>query len=55
MSNEEILKKIWNSRNPVHEANADTGKDMFWETLLTVIDEFNKEVRWEGLHRKYYI
>jgi hypothetical protein len=35
-----FLKKIWFERNPVHETNADSGEDMFWQTLSAVIDDY---------------
>lgn len=35
-----LLEKLWYARNPVHENNADSGRDMFWETALLVIEEF---------------
>ena len=37
----EILKKIWSERNPQHEANSDTGEDMFFDTVMMVIKDYN--------------
>lgn len=37
----EILQKIWTERNPQHEVNADTGKDMFFDTVMMVIKDYN--------------
>lgn len=34
------FKEIWESRNPVHESNLDTGEDMFWGTAQKVAEEF---------------
>jgi hypothetical protein len=36
------LKRFWNERNPQHEYNSDTEKDMFWETVLSVFNDLNK-------------
>ena len=35
-----LLEKLWYGRNPCHEANADSGEDMFWETVACVIDDY---------------
>tara|TARA_R100001510_G_C7648692_1_gene206060 strand:+ start:1153 stop:1464 length:312 start_codon:yes stop_codon:yes gene_type:complete len=40
---EEKLKELWYARNPQHELNADTEKDMFWGTVLCVFEDFYKE------------
>lgn len=37
----ELLKKLWYERNPSHEANLDTGEDMFWQTVLCVYDDYS--------------
>ena len=45
MSNElkvERLKEVWYSRNPCHEVNADSGKDMFWDTVLMVFKDLSR-------------
>lgn len=39
---EEILQELWEKRNPAHEENQGTGKDMFWETVLCVFDDLRK-------------
>lgn len=39
----ERFKRLWYNRNPVHEVNADTGEDMFWETALMVAEEYAKQ------------
>jgi hypothetical protein len=36
----ERFKRLWESRNPEHETNLDTGEDMFWSTALMVCKEF---------------
>jgi hypothetical protein len=41
----ELLEKIWWSRNPQHEVNADTGKDMFFDTVKMVIDDYNAALK----------
>ncbi len=38
------LIKVWNERNPQHELNSDTGKDMFWETVLMVFEDLNNKI-----------
>ena len=35
-----LLEKLWYTRNPFHENNADTGEDMFWGTIACVIDDY---------------
>lgn len=37
---EKKFKEIWYLRNPEHEKNADTGKDMFWITAAMVATEY---------------
>ena len=39
------FKEIWESRNPQHEENADTGKDMFWETAELVSKDFHSQLQ----------
>ena len=38
------LKRLWLSRNPQHDTNADTDfqEDMFWGTVLCVFNDFEK-------------
>lgn len=31
---------IWESRNPQHEINSDTGEDMFWKTMTMCMEEY---------------
>lgn len=40
LSDEELFKRLWYSRNPVHELNADSGEDMFWGTAEMVAREY---------------
>lgn len=37
---ESRFKELWYKRNPVHETNADSGEDMFWQTAILVAKEF---------------
>ena len=36
----ELLKRLWVERNPQHEANSDTGEDMFWRTVFMVMADY---------------
>ena len=38
----EEIEKLWNGRNPCHQLDDETGKDMFWETVLCVFNDLNK-------------
>jgi|WetSurMetagenome_2_1015567.scaffolds.fasta_scaffold863744_2 hypothetical protein len=44
---EQLIEKLWNDRNPVHELNADSGEDMYWGTVLAIINDFNKATKSE--------
>ena len=37
------IERIWNTRNPQHDINTDTGDDMFWGTVLMVFKDFANE------------
>ena len=45
MSKEEAIKidNVWYNRNPVHEINADTGKDMFDGTMIMCMSEYAEQ------------
>ena len=45
MSKEEAIKidTVWYNRNPVHEINADTGKDMFDGTMRMCMSEYAEQ------------
>ena len=45
MSKEEAIKidTVWYNRNPVHEINADTGKDMFDGTMRICMSEYAEQ------------
>jgi len=36
---EKLLKELWYKRNPCHELNADTENDMYWGTVICVIND----------------
>jgi len=36
---EDMLEKLWYERFPSHELNSDTGKDMFWGTVICVMND----------------
>lgn len=36
-------EEIWSSRNPTHELNADTGKDMFMGTVVLCMVEYAEQ------------
>ena len=38
----EQLKEFWTIRNPQHEDNTNSGKDMFWGTVLCIFDDMNE-------------
>ena len=37
------IERIWNTTNPQHDINTDTGDDMFWGTVLMVFKDFANE------------
>lgn len=37
------FKEIWESRNPQHEINSNTGEDMFWKTAELVAKEYRNQ------------
>ena len=37
------IERIWNTRNPQHDINTDTGDDMFWGTVHMVFKDFANE------------
>lgn len=41
----ELLIEIWESRNPQHERNLDTGKDMFFDTVNAVFEDYNNVLK----------
>lgn len=41
----DLIEKIWLSRNPQHELNSDTGKDMFFDTVKMVVDDYNAAIK----------
>jgi hypothetical protein len=36
----DLLRNIWDARNPCHEINQDTGEDMFWNSLALVVKDY---------------
>jgi hypothetical protein len=36
----ELLKRLWTERNPEHETNADTGENMFYRTVYSVLADY---------------
>ena len=36
----ELLKRLWAERNPQHETNADTGENMFYRTVYSVLADY---------------
>ncbi len=42
--NEKLLIELWYKRNPSHEANSDSGEDMFWKTAFMVFEDYLNEI-----------
>ena len=58
----EAFKKLWWSRNPQHELNADTDEDMFYKTAFMVCEDYanekvkaKKKVWYRKLHNKLFL
>ena len=41
---EKLLIELWYKRNPCHELNTNSGKDMFWKTAFMVFEDYVREV-----------
>lgn len=41
----QLLKTIWEGVNPCREINQDTGQDMFWDSVVKVIEDYNKGMK----------
>lgn len=39
-------REVWDSRNPVHEINLNTGVDMFYQTMELCMEEYRKQGRY---------
>ena len=41
----QLLRTIWEGVNPCREINQGTGQDMFWDSVIKVIEDYNKAMR----------
>ena len=37
---DQLLRELWVKRNPQHDLNADTGQDMYSETVVCVLVDY---------------
>jgi hypothetical protein len=51
------IDKVWHSRSPVHELNADSGEDMFYGTMRIAMSEYAQQeaIAFAGWAAKHYV